>query len=177
MGRSLKPRPLPSTGVTRLLPHEAGCGTTDLSDFRHGPDRVLANLRLRRASSHRDGSPVVRGHSLQTCRRHYPGGPRGARSLSPCYRPGMASLPSRHRPSRPHRPVGSALSLSRLARRSLALRPACPRGRLATLSIQGFGHVVTSMTASITSGRGEPLPGGTCTHGTTTPPRRTMGAR
>jgi hypothetical protein len=41
------------------------------------------------------------------------------------------------------------LEVSRSAQRSLAFGPACSRGRLATLSIEGFGSFVTSATAPI----------------------------
>src|SRR5258708_12569211 len=44
---------------------------------------------------------------------------------------------------------------SRPARRSLTLRPACSRGRRTTLSIEGFGDLVTSIAAPIATGWSE----------------------
>ena len=57
----------------------------------------------------------------------------------------------------PHPIAGSAptLPVSRPARRSLALRPACSRNRLTVLSIRGFGSFVTSTTAPIATGWSE----------------------
>jgi len=54
----------------------------------------------------------------------------------------------------PQMSAGSApaLTVSRPARRSLAFGPTCSRGRLATLSIEGFGRFVTSATAPIATG-------------------------
>ena len=46
----------------------------------------------------------------------------------------------------------SATVVSRPARRSLTFRPADSRGRLATLSIEGFGGFVASSTAPIATG-------------------------
>jgi len=42
--------------------------------------------------------------------------------------------------------------LSRPAQRSLTLRPACSRDRLAVLCIEGFGDLVTSIAAPIATG-------------------------
>src|SRR5271155_3652231 len=57
-----------------------------------------------------------------------------------------------------------ASSFSRLARRSLALRPAHSRRHLyVTCYTEGFSHFVTSMTAPVASGWSV-SPGGTCTH-------------
>src|SRR5665213_1273677 len=65
------------------------------------------------------GLPVLRALSLCTCCRHYPGAATGA--LFAHSSPGVSAFPERV--------VGSACasSVSRLARRSLALRPAHSR--------------------------------------------------
>ena len=54
----------------------------------------------------------------------------------------------------PERVVGSAcaLSFSRIAQRSLALRPALALSPIRDTLIEGFSHFVTSMTAPIASG-------------------------
>src|ERR1700677_4279066 len=78
------------------------------------------------------------------CCRHYPGAAAGRlRSTHPA----ISAFPERV--------VGSACtsSFSRLARRSLALRPAHSRRHLyVTCYTEGFSHVVTSMTAPVASG-------------------------
>jgi hypothetical protein len=64
-----KVRPLPSTGVTRL-PRYYG-------PVRHPvrPGLSLTGVRLKVMNLHHTGFPVLRAIStLQTCRRHYPGG-------------------------------------------------------------------------------------------------------
>src|SRR6266566_4627445 len=67
----------------------------------------------------------------------------------------------------PERVVGSAcaLSFSRLAQRSLALRPAhsLALSPICDTHSEGFSHLVTSMTAPVASGWSV-LPGGTYTH-------------
>ena len=69
---------------------------------------------------HALGLPVLRALSLCTCCRHYPGAAAGRTRRSS--HPAMSAFPGRV--------TGSActLSFSRLARRSLALRPAHSRG-------------------------------------------------
>ena len=87
----------------------------------------------------------MRTLSLCTCCRHYPGAAAG-RSLRPSH-PAVSAFPERV--------VGSACtsSFSRLARRSLALRPAHSRRHLyVTCYTEGFSHIVTSMTAPVASG-------------------------
>ncbi len=79
----------------------------------------LAGVQLIIAN-HALGLPVFRALSLCTCRRHYPGAASGR----------IASLTSSKNVSAfPERVVGSAcaLSFSRIAQRSLALRPAHSR--------------------------------------------------
>ena len=108
----LELRPLPSTGVTRLprycepLRHPRASGLS------------LAGVRLV-IPDHTLGLPVLRASSLCTCRRHYPGAASGR----------LASLIHPAVPAFPERVVGSACasSFSRLAQRSLALRPAHSR--------------------------------------------------
>jgi hypothetical protein len=71
------------------------------------------------------GFPCCVGSFLQTCRRHYPGGTTGSRrfgGLSPQF-PSDGGLPRFCGGSAP------TLRVSRPARRSLTLRPACSRGR------------------------------------------------
>src|SRR5580658_5587972 len=91
------------------------------------------------------GLPVLRALSLCTCCRHYPGAATGRRLRSS--RPAVSTFPENV--------VGSACtsSFSRLARRSLALRPAHSRRHLyVTRYTEGFSHFVTSMTAPVASG-------------------------
>ena len=96
-------------------------------------------------SDHAMGLPVLRTLSLCTCCRHYPGAATGRRLCSS--HPAVTAFPQNV--------VGSACttSFSRLARRSLALRPAHSRSHLYVTSYAaGFGHFVTSMTAPVASG-------------------------
>ena len=102
------------------------------------------------------GLPVLRTISLCTCCRHYPGAAPGRRLRSS--HPAVSAFPERV--------VGSACTsaFSRLARRSLALRPAHSRRHLyVTCYTEGSSHFVTSMTAPVASGWSV-SPGGTCTH-------------
>src|ERR1700677_4880728 len=94
---------------------------------------------------HALGLPVLRTLSLCTCCRQYPGAATGRRLRSS--RPAVSAFPEIA--------VGSACtsSFSRLARRSLALRPAHSRRHLyVTRYTEGFSHFVTSMTAPVASG-------------------------
>ena len=104
----LELRSLPSTGITRLPRY--------YEPLRHpkAPSRSLAGFRLV-VADHALGLPVFRALSLCTCCRHYPGAATG-RTASLIH-PAVSAFPERV--------VGSAcaLSFSRLARRSLALRP------------------------------------------------------
>ena len=108
----LELRSLPSTGVTRL-PRYYG-------PLRHprAPSLSLTGFRLVIAD-HALGLPVFRALSLCTCRRQYPGVATGRNLRST--RPAVSAFPDMA--------VGSAYtsSFSRLARRSLALRPAHSR--------------------------------------------------
>ena len=80
---------------------------------------------------------------MHTCRRHYPGGSPGVRrSCSPT----VAAFPESHRSA-------SASVFSRLAQRSLALRPACSPGRpRRPVYTEGFRCFVASTTAPIATG-------------------------
>ena len=91
------------------------------------------------------GLPVLRTLSLCTCCRQYPGAATGRRLRSS--HPAVSAFPEIA--------VGSACTstFSRLARRSLALRPAHSRRHLYVTSYtEGFSHFVTSMTAPVASG-------------------------
>src|SRR5271167_1069289 len=145
----LELRSLPSTGVTRLQRY--------CEPLRHpkAPSLSLAGVRLVIAD-HAMGLPVLLTLSLCTCCRHYPGAAVGRRLRSS--HPAVSAFPERV--------VGSACTsaFSRLARRSLALRPAHSRRHLyVTCYTEGFSHFVTSMTAPVASGWSV-SPGGTCTH-------------
>src|SRR6267154_5914598 len=108
----LELRSLPSTGVTRLQRY--------CEPLRHpkAPDLSLAGVRLVIAD-HAMGLPVLRTLSLCTCRRQYPG--VAARRILRSSHPAISAFPDMA--------VGSACtsSFSRLAQRSLALRPAHSR--------------------------------------------------
>ena len=108
----LELRSLPSTGVTRLPRY--------YEPLRHprAPGLSLAGVRLV-IPDHALGSPVLRSLSLCTCCRHYPGA--AAERTTSLIHPAVSAFPEN--------PVGSAcaLSFSRFARRSLALRPAHSR--------------------------------------------------
>ena len=99
---------------------------------------------------------MLRALSLCTCCRHYPGAAAGRRLRSS--HPAVSAFPDNV--------VGSACtsSFSRVAQRSLALRPAhSRRHQYVTCYTEGFSHFVTSMTAPVASGWSV-WPGGTCTH-------------
>jgi hypothetical protein len=108
----LELRSLPSTGITRLPRY--------YEPLRHprAPGLSLAGVRLV-ITDHAVGLPVLRALSLCTCCRHYPGAATGR--LASLIHPAVSAFPERV--------VGSAcaLSFSRLAQRSLALRPAHSR--------------------------------------------------
>src|SRR6266404_2253610 len=134
----LELRSLPSTGVTRRPRY--------YEPLRHprAPSLSLTGLRLVIAD-HALGLPVFRALSLCTCRRQYPGVAAGRNIRST--RPAISAIPDMA--------VGSAYtsSFSRLAQRSLALRPAHSRcHQSCDTLIEGFSHFVTSMTAPIASG-------------------------
>src|SRR5262249_47827359 len=108
----LELRPLPSTGITRLPQY--------YEPLRHpsAPGLSLTGVRLI-ILDHALGLPVLRALSLCTCCRHYPGAAAGCIPRS--------SQPSRSSLPRFHCRVGLHIVLSRIARRSLTLRPAHSR--------------------------------------------------
>src|SRR3954447_22779697 len=101
-------------------------GTADLSVTPGGPACPSRESGWRSRASTARGFPCCVGSPLQTCRRQYPGGTTGSSRFSGCdpQFPSDCGLPRFHGGSAP------TLSLSRPARRSLALRPACSRSRL-----------------------------------------------
>src|SRR6516165_5999332 len=109
----LELRPLPSTGITQLQRY--------YEPLRHpsAPGLSLTGVRLI-IPDHAQGLPVLRALSLCTCCRHYPGAADG-RSLRSCH-PTVSAFPGST--------SGSACtsSVSRVAQRSLALRPAHSHG-------------------------------------------------
>ena len=109
----LELRSLPSTGITRFQRY--------YEPLRHprAPGLSLAGVQLV-ITDHALGLPVLRVLSLCACCRHYPGAASGALLRSST--PAVSAFPERV--------VGSvcASSFSRLAQRSLALRPAHSRG-------------------------------------------------
>src|SRR5215813_10359318 len=108
----LELRSLPSTGVTQLQRYYE-------PPRPHDARPVPRGLPVGPCSDHAMGFPVLRTLSLCTCCRHYPGAAAGR----------IISLGNPAVSAFPERVVGSAcaLSFSRLARRSLALRPAHSR--------------------------------------------------
>ena len=109
----LELRPLPSTGITRLPQY--------YEPLRHpsAPGLSLTGVRLI-IPDHALGLPVLRPLSLCTCCRHYPGAAAGCIPRSS--HPAVSAFPETT--------IGSACtsSFSRIARRSLTLRPAHSRG-------------------------------------------------
>ena len=112
--------PHPSAeGTLTLLIH--ALPSAHYGPLRHpnAPGLSLTGVRLL-IPDHALGLPVLRALSLCTCCRHYPGAAAGRTRRSS--HPAMSAFPGRV--------TGSACtsSFSRLARRSLALRPAHSRG-------------------------------------------------
>ena len=108
----LELRSLPSTGITRLQRY--------YEPLRHPRASGLSVTGLRLVvPDHALGLPVLRALSLCTCCCHYPGAATGG--TTSLIRPVISAFPERV--------VGSACAstFSRLARHSLALRPAHSR--------------------------------------------------
>ena len=105
----LELRSRPSTSITRLRRYH------EPLRLPTAPGLSLAGVRLI-IPDHALGSPVLRALSLCTCCRHYPGTATG--TCFAHFSPVVSAFPDMA--------VGSAcaLSFSRLAQRSLALRPA-----------------------------------------------------
>src|SRR6202521_5446841 len=110
----LEPRPLCSTGITRL-PRYYG-------PLRHPkrPSLTLAGCRFSSRQETAGVSRVADAFLFHACRRHYPGGTPGLRRSSSARDSGL-----------PQETGGSAptLPFSRPARRSLSFRPACSPSR------------------------------------------------
>src|SRR6201998_4108092 len=117
----LELRPLPSPSITRLQRY--------YWPLRHpsAPGLSLTGVRLI-IPDHALGLPVLRALSLCTCCRQYPGAAAGRNPRSS--HPAVAAFPDSA--------VGSACTstFSRLARRSLALRPAHSRGHQVVTAIR-----------------------------------------
>ena len=141
-------RPLPSIGITRLLRY--------YGPLRHParPGRLLTESRLRVPRPHRWGFPCCVRSPCADVPSPLPRRNRCGFSFCPPVLPvgascaAMAAFPQSQRSA-------SALVFSRLAQRSLTLRPAGSPGRLATLSIEGFGGFVASTTTPIATGWSE----------------------
>ncbi len=134
----LELRSLPSTSVTRLQRY--------YEPLRHPNTPGLSVIGVRLVvPDHALGLPVLPALSLCACCRHYPGAATG----------GIASLIHPVVSAFPERVVGSACAsaFSRLAQRSLALRPAHSRCHQFVARLpEGFSHFVTFMTAPVASG-------------------------
>jgi len=146
----LELRPLPSTGITRL-PRYYG-------PLRHPttPGTSLTSFRLL-IPEHAEGFPVLRALSLCTCCRHYPDTATEITAL--LFLPAVSAFPSMAAGS------ACASSFSRIAQRSLALRPAHSRcHRISRQPLpKGFNHFVASIVAPGASGWSI-SPGGAFTH-------------
>jgi len=91
---------------------------------------------------HATGLPVLRALSLCTCCRHYPGAATGGPTL--LIHPVVSAFPVMAAGS------ARASSFSRLARRSLSLRPAHSRCHQVVARLpEGFNHVVSSIVAPV----------------------------
>ena len=146
---SPEPRPLPSTGITRLQRY--------YGPLRHpkAPGPSLAGVRLA-IVDHAVGLPVLRALPLCTCRRHYPGAVTGRF---------VCSLPQSCQPS-PQWQAGRPAR--RLFRGLLGVHSRCGLHTRAATVIRGshskgFNRFVTSTVAPVASGWST-LPGGTFTH-------------
>jgi hypothetical protein len=133
----LELRPLPSTGITRLHWY--------YEPLRHPkrPGLSLAGVRLAVTHRHRWGFPCS---VFLLCRRAVAITPVGPLGASIVRFPSDLGLPSGMKRSAP------TLMVSRLAQRSLTLRPTDSRSRLATLSTKGSGNFVTSIATLVATG-------------------------
>ncbi len=121
---NLELRPLPSTGITRRLRYYGPIR-------RPGrPGRLLAELRFGAHAAPPSGFPVL--HRISVGTHAIATTPAGTIGCCRSSRPLVGSLPLFSGGSAP------ALTLSRPARRSLTLRPACSLGRPATLFLKYF---------------------------------------
>ena len=144
----LELRSLPSTGVTRLQRYS--------EPLRHprAPSLSVTGVRLV-VPDHAKGLPVLRALSLCTC-RHYPAAQR-LEALLRSIHPVVSDFPTTASGS------SCAFHFSRLARRSLTLRPAHSRCHLYvarfTRRLQPFRYLHSCSGCF----RLERLPGGACT--------------
>jgi hypothetical protein len=145
----LELRSLPSTGVTRLQRY--------YEPLRHptAPGLSVTGVRLV-VPDHALGLPVLPALSLCTCCRHYPGAATGL--VASLIRPVVSAFPGMAAGS------ACASTFSRLARRSLALRPAHSRCHQVvarfTRRLQPFRYLHDCSGCF----RLERSPGGACTH-------------
>ena len=141
---SFQLRLLPSTRVTRLHRY--------FEPLRHPirPGLSLASCQLIRTAITAGASRVTSGplclHAVATT-------PAGLLEFVRSYNSISFGLPTTRNGSAP------ALRFSRLAQRSLTLRPARSPSRLATLCTRGFSSFVASTAALIATGWSEPVPG------------------
>ena len=145
----LEPRPLPSTGITRL-PRYYG-------PLRHpkAPEPSLTSSRLV-IPDHVKGLPVLRALPLCACCRHYPGAAAAITTL--LISAAVSVFPSKA--------AGSACTMAFRGLPSVHSRYGLHTRAVTTFCdslAEGFSHFVTSMTAPVTSGWSF-SPGGACTH-------------
>jgi hypothetical protein len=148
----LELRPLPSTGITRRRRYYA--------PIRHPgrPGLSLTGVRLRVTRPHRLGFPVLRCSPCTDMPSSLPRWPAGSdRSGNRVFQPfpllasgcGLPHLSARS---------ASTLVVSRPARRSLALRPACSLHRQKRhIVLEGSDGFVTSTAAPIATGWSDQL--------------------
>ena len=150
----LELRSLPSTSVTRLQRY--------YEPLRHprAPGLSVTGVRLV-VPDHALGLPVLPALSLCTCCRHYPGAATGL--VASLIHPVVSAFPGMAAGS------ACASTFSRLARRSLALRPAHSRRHqfvtLFTRRLQPYRYLHDRSGCF----RLEPWPGGVSTHRKTPP--------
>src|SRR5271166_3119020 len=123
-----------------------GCATSDHGNpSSNVPGAFVFYSTLGRVRLKLAPQPLETWTFRLTCCRHYPGAAAGRSPRSS--HPAVTAFPDNV--------VRSACtsSFSRIAQRSLALRPAHSRGHLYVTSYtEGFSHFVTSMTAPVASG-------------------------
>ena len=149
----LEPRPLPSTGVTRLRRYYG-----PLRNPRR-PSLSLAGVWLRGSAPRRSGFPCCVDLRVPTCRRHYPGGPLGSdRSWDGLFQPfpfipSDGGLPYPSARSAPHWTFRGLLDVHAcygLSARRAAKRPVC---------LEGSDGFVASTAAPIATGWSDPVAG------------------
>ncbi len=149
----LELRPLPSTGATRRQRY--------YGPIRHPgrPGLSLAGVRLRVTRLTTRGFPCCVDLRVQTCRRHYPGGPLGRIARGSAY---SNRYPARQRlrPSPPSCRVGVHIgrfeACSTFTRVTACLLAASPKRHMCLEGSDGF---VTSTAAPIATGWSDPVAG------------------